>query len=60
MNRVFPMVDLSNLLLSDSAVTALEYALIGSLVSAVVIVAIGALGDKVSALYTTIVTAFLS
>ena len=54
------MVDLSNLLLSDSAVTALEYALIGSLVSAVVIVSIGALGDKVSALYTTIVTAFLS
>ena len=43
---------------SDSAVTSIEYAIIASLLSIVIIVAVTTVGENLLGLYETVVSAF--
>jgi len=45
---------LMNFLRDESGATAIEYGLIAGLVSVAIIIALGTLGDELSALFTTI------
>lgn len=47
---------LKNFSRDDKGVTAIEYALIGSLIAVVIVLAVGALGTSVSTLFTRVET----